>query len=134
VLNTHWFGDVRQTKIHTAKSFVPEPSASEDEAVTGKLKGYKSPGGDQIPAELIQAGGKTLHSEIHKLIKLIWNKEKLPHQWKEAIVVPIHKKSDKTDCSNYQVISLLSTSHKILSNILLARLTPYADEITGEHQ
>jgi hypothetical protein len=60
-----------------------------------------SQGFDQIPAELFFAGGETLHSDIHKLIKLIWNKEDLPHQWKELIVVPVHKKGDKTDCSNY---------------------------------
>jgi hypothetical protein len=65
---------------------------------------------------------------------LIWNKEELPHQWKESIVVPIHKKSDKTDWSNYGGMSLLSTSYKILSNIFLSRLTPYADEIIGDHQ
>jgi sorting nexin-29 len=88
----------------------------------------------QIPAELIQAGGETLHSEIHKLIILIWNKEELPHQWKESIIVLIHKKGDKTDCSNYRGKSLLSTSYNILSNILLSRLIPYADEITGDHQ
>jgi hypothetical protein len=64
---------------------------------------------------------------------LICNKEELPHQWKESIVVPIHKKGDETDCSNYRGISVLSTSYKILSNILLARLTPYADEIMGDH-
>jgi hypothetical protein len=68
--------------MHTAEPFVPEPSASEVEVPVGKLRRYKSPGIDQIPAELIQAGGETLHSEIHKLIKLIWNKEELPHQWK----------------------------------------------------
>jgi hypothetical protein len=118
----------------TAEPFVPEPSASEDEGVIGKLKRYKSPGGDQIPAELIQAGGETLRSEIHNLIKLIWDKEELPHQWKESIVVPIHKDGDKIVCSNYRGMSLLSTSYKILSNILLARLTPYADEIIGDHQ
>jgi hypothetical protein len=58
------------------------------------MKKYKSPGSDQIPAELIQAGGggEALHSEIHKLIMLIWNKEELPHQWKESKVVPIHKR------------------------------------------
>jgi hypothetical protein len=50
------------------------------------------PGSDQIPAELIQAGGESLHSEIHKLIMLVWNKEELPHQWKESIVVPVHKR------------------------------------------
>jgi hypothetical protein len=49
-------------------------------------------------------------------------------------VVPIHRKGDETDCSNYRGIPLLSTSYKILSNILLARLTPYADEIIGDHQ
>jgi hypothetical protein len=75
-----------------------------------------------------------LRLEIQKLIKLIRNKEELPHQWKESIVVPSHKKADKTDCSYYRGISLLSTTHKILSKIPLARLTPYANEITGDHQ
>jgi retron-type reverse transcriptase len=65
---------------------------------------------------------------------LKWNKEELPHQWTESNVVPIHKKSEKTECSNYRGISLLSTSYRILSNILLARLTPYADEIIADHQ
>jgi hypothetical protein len=66
--------------MHTAKPFVPEPSPSEAEVAIGKLKMYKSPSVDQIPAELLQAGGETLLLEIHKLIKLIWNKEGLPHQ------------------------------------------------------
>jgi hypothetical protein len=48
--------------------------------------------------------------------------------------VPVHKKGDKTDCNNYRGISLLSTSFRILSNILLSRLGPYIDEITGDHQ
>jgi hypothetical protein len=47
-----------------------------------------------------------------------------PEQWKESII-PIHKKGDKTDCNNYRGISFLSTAYKILSNFLLARLTPY---------
>jgi hypothetical protein len=44
--------------MHAAKPFVPEPSASVIEVAVGKLKKYKYPGVDQIPAELIQAGGK----------------------------------------------------------------------------
>jgi hypothetical protein len=44
------------------------------------------------------------------------------------------KKGDKTDCSNYRMISLLPTSCKMLSNILLSRLSPYIDEIIGDHQ
>ena len=52
----------------------------------------------------------------------------------ESITVPIYRKGDKTDCSNYRGISLLSTTYKILSNILLSRLTPHAEEIIGYHQ
>jgi hypothetical protein len=65
---------------------------------------------------------------------LIWNKEEFPHQWKESTVAPIHKKGDKTECSNYQGMSLLPTSYKILSDILLSKLIPYADKITGNRQ
>jgi hypothetical protein len=79
LLNVHGTGSVKQTEMHTAEPFVPEPSASEVEATTGNLKRYKPPGAAQIPAELIQAGWETLRSEIHKLIKLICNKEELPH-------------------------------------------------------
>jgi hypothetical protein len=96
--------------MDTAEPFVPEPSVSEVEVAVGKLRRYKSPGVDQMPAELVQAGGETLRSEVHKPIKLIWNKEELPHQSKESIVLSIHKKGDKTDSSNYRGISFLSTS------------------------
>jgi len=82
-----------------------------------KLKSHKSPGIDQIRAELIKAGGRTICLEIHKLVTSIWKKEKLPEEWKESIKVPIHKKGDKTDCNNYSGISLLPTTYKILSNL-----------------
>jgi hypothetical protein len=134
LLNVYRAGGVRQTEMHTAEPFVLDSSALEVELAIEKLENYKSTSVDQIPAELIQAGGETLHSEILKLMKLIWNKEELPHQWKESIVVPIHKKGDKTNCSSYRGVSLLSTSYKILSNNLLPRLTPYVDEIIGDHQ
>jgi hypothetical protein len=78
--------------IHTAEPLVPGPSLVEVEIAIGKLKSYQSPATDQIPAELIKAGGETLNSEIHRLICSIWNKEELPQQWKESIIVPIYKK------------------------------------------
>jgi hypothetical protein len=92
LLNVQWVGGIRQTEIQTA-----EPRICEAEVAIGKLKRCKLPGADQIPAELIQGEGGT-QSETYKLI---WNKEELPHQLKESIVVPIHKKGDKTECSNY---------------------------------
>jgi uncharacterized radical SAM superfamily Fe-S cluster-containing enzyme len=97
-LNVQGPGGIRQTEIHTAEPFVPEPSAAEVEVAIRKLKRYKAAGSDQI-----QAGEETLRSEIHKLTMLIWNKEELHHHWKESSVVPIHTKGDKTDCSNYRV-------------------------------
>jgi hypothetical protein len=74
------------------------------------------------------------HGEIHKLIISILNKEELPEEWKELIIEPVYKKGDKTDCSNYRGISLLPPTYKILFNILLSRLAPYAEEIIGDHQ
>jgi hypothetical protein len=68
------------------------------------LKVNNSPGIDQIPAELITTGGSKICSEIYKLINYVWNKEELPQQWKESIIVPVYKKGDKTDCSNYHAI------------------------------
>jgi hypothetical protein len=68
---------------------------------------------------MIQAVCEILRSEIHKLINSLWNKEELPDQWKESVIVPIHKKANKTDCINYRGISLLSALHNILSNILI---------------
>jgi hypothetical protein len=62
-----------------------------------KLKKCKVPGSDQTLADLIQSGGETLQSEIHKLINSVWNKEELPEQWKEYIIVPIYKKGDNID-------------------------------------
>jgi hypothetical protein len=78
--------------IHTAEPLVPESNMVRVEIAIGKLKKYKSPGTDQILGEVIKAGGETLHSEIHKLLHSVWNKEELPQQWKESVTVPIHKK------------------------------------------
>jgi hypothetical protein len=71
---------------------VPESSALEVELVIKKLKSHKSPGIDQIPAEPIKAGGRTIRYAVHELIISIWNKEELPEEWKESIIVLIYKK------------------------------------------
>jgi len=58
LLNVHGVNDIRQTYIHTAEPLVPEPSVFEIEMVIEKLNSHKSPGNDQIPAELIKPGGR----------------------------------------------------------------------------
>jgi hypothetical protein len=72
--------------------------------------------------------------KLYRLNCFIWNKEELPEEWKESVIVPIYKKGDKTECNNYRDISLLPTTYKILSNILPSRLIPYAKEIMRDHQ
>ena len=58
---------------HTAEPLVTDPSAFEIELAIEKLKSHKSPGSDQIPAELIKAGNRTIRFKIHKLIVFIRN-------------------------------------------------------------
>ena len=83
LFNVHGFSDVKQTEIHTAVSLVCELSAF-----------------DHIPAEQIKSGCRTICSEIHNHINSIFNKEELPEEWNASIIVPIYKKSDKSDCRN----------------------------------
>jgi len=63
--NVHGVKEIGQAEIHTAEPLVPEPSASEVELAIDKLKSHKSPGIEQIPAELITARGRTIYLEIY---------------------------------------------------------------------
>jgi hypothetical protein len=92
LLNVHNISDVRQTEVHMAETVVPGASRLEFGIAIAKLKKYKSPVSDQIPAELIQAGGEILQFAIHKHINSVWNMEELHDRWKKSIVVPVHKR------------------------------------------
>jgi hypothetical protein len=63
---------------------VTQPSAFEVEMSIEKRKGCRSQCIDQIPAELIEGGSKTICSEIHKVIHALWNKEDMPEEWKDS--------------------------------------------------
>jgi hypothetical protein len=75
LLIVHNVSEVRQIEVHTAEPLVPGPVRLEVKIAIAKLKKYKSPGSDQILAELIQAGGEILVSVIHKLINSAWKRE-----------------------------------------------------------
>ena len=81
------------------KPDIPEPSFLEIEHAIEHLKNHKAPRVDLIPSELIQAGGDQVrvYEEMHELIGLSGKKVLLPEQWKESIIVSIHKKGDKID-------------------------------------
>jgi hypothetical protein len=71
LLNVQRAGGIRQTEIHTAEPFVPDPSAAEVEIAIRKLKRYKEPGSDQIPAELNQTRGEREEYCILRYINLL---------------------------------------------------------------
>jgi hypothetical protein len=77
LLNVHRVIQARQIEIHTVEPLIPDSSSFEVEIVIAKLERYKSPGSDKILAELVEAGGETLWSDIYKLINSIRNKEDL---------------------------------------------------------
>jgi hypothetical protein len=122
------YRDVRHTEIHTVEPLVPLLSDFAVKLAIDKLKSHKSPGIDQIPTELITEGGRTIRYRIHIHSISIWNKEESPEEWKELIAVPIHKKENKTDCSDCRAISILPNTYKILTfwrrNFLLNFSTP----------
>jgi hypothetical protein len=115
-------------RFSVVRLLAPDPTPSEVQIAIAKLKRYKSPGSDQILAEVIQAGDK-IQSQIHKLLNSILNKEELPDQWKGSIIVPIHNKGDKTNYSNYHAINFIQNLLDVPS-----RLSPHIDEVTGDHQ
>src|SRR6478609_2863914 len=64
----------------------------------------------------------------------MWECERVPDEWKKAIIVPIHKKKDKMDCNNYRGVSILCYCSKVYSNILLRRMRKRTDELLAEEQ
>jgi len=89
LLNVHNGEETEEFEIHTAEPWIPEPREIEIKMSVKKLKIFKSPGMDNILAELIKAGGTPLIKELHKLITAIWRKEELPKEWKTSVIVTV---------------------------------------------
>lgn len=83
---------------------------------------------------MAQAESKILCSEIQKPFNSTSNKEEFSQLQKESIAVPIYKKCDNTNYSNYRWISVLPTTYKTSFNIFLSRLTRHVHKITVDHQ
>ena len=77
-------------------------------AAIKNLKKGKSPGEDNITAEMLQAGEECSVRMMHTLCNKIYQEEQCPADWGKAVIVPLFKKGDKKECNNYRGISLLS--------------------------
>ena len=98
------------------------------------LKSDKSPGFDNIPGELIKAGGEHMIEALHNICNKIWSNHIWPSSWTKSLVITLPKKGDLQQCNNYRTLSLISHPSKILLRIILNRLKPQAAEIIAEEQ
>ena len=83
----------------------------------------KASGGDEIPVELFQIL-KDAVKVLHSIFQQIWKFQQWPQDWKRSIFIPIPKKDNAKQCSNYPTIALISHASKVMLKILQARLLP----------
>ena len=95
----------------------------------------KSPGKYNIPAEIFKTAGPKALEHFHDILSQIWKEEKMPADFKDAIIVALYKnKGSKADCGNYRGISLLSIAGKIFARVILNRLITLSEQILPEAQ
>lgn len=110
------------------------PELFEVEKAIKQLRNNKASGGDEIPADILKLGGNEHVRQFHLLIFLIWNKEQIPEDLRDAIIVALFEKDDRSECGNYRGVSLLAAAGKVLARTLLNRLLPHAEEELPESQ
>ena len=89
---------------------------------------YKVSGGDGIPAELYQVLKNVAVKVLHSICQQIWKTQQQPQDWKRSGFIPIPKKGNAKDCSNYHTIVLISHASKVIFKILQAGLQQYVNE------
>ena len=82
----------------------------------------KASGGDGIPIELFQILEDDAVKVLHSICQHIWKTQQCPQDWKKSVFIPIPKKGNAKECSNYHTIALISHASKVMLRILQARL------------
>ena len=88
----------------------------------GSISTNKASAGDGIPAELFQILKDYAVKVLHSLCQQIWKVQQWPQDWKRSVFIPIPKKGNPKECSNYRTIALISHASKVMLKILLTRL------------
>ena len=104
------------------------------EAAVKALKIRKSAGVDNIPAELVQAGGKAMIDILTAICNKIWKTGEWLTTWTQSLVITLPKKGNLQLCQNYRTLSLISHPSKVMLKIILNRLQAQAEEIIAEEQ
>ena len=93
----------------------------------GSITMNKASGGDGIPVELFQILKNDAVKVLHSICQQIWKTQQCPQDWKKSILIPIPKKGNAKECSNYCTIALISHTSKVMLKILQARLQQYVN-------
>ena len=93
----------------------------------GSITVHKARGGDGIPVELFQLLKHDAVTVLHSICQQIWKTPQWPQDWKRSVFIPIPKKGNAKECSNYQTIALISHASKVMLKILQARLQQYVN-------
>ena len=109
---THLEPDILECEVKWALGSIMTNKASRDEA---------------IPAELFQILKGDTVKALHSICQQIWKTQKWPQDWKRLVFIPISKKGNAKECSNYRTIALISHASKIMLKILQARLQQYVN-------
>ena len=109
-------------------------SIYEVEKAIKNLKCGKASGVDEIRPEMLKYGGIVALQWLHRIIERSWAEGQIPEDWNKAIIAPIYKKGNKTECGNFRGISLLSVPGKIYASILEKRIREIVECQLGEEQ
>ena len=110
------------------------PSVEEVKRAIKALKDGKTPGIDQVYAEMLKADEQTTATVLTNILCDIWESEEAPLSWKTGLIVKLPKKGDLTNCNNWRGIMLLSVTYKVLSRVVLNRLTTTVDPLLRKEQ
>jgi len=88
----------------------------------GSITMNKASGGDRIPVELFQILKDDAGKAVHSTCQQLWKTQQWPQDWKRSAFIPIPKKGNAKECSNYRTIALISHASKVMLKILQARL------------
>ena len=106
-----------------------EPDVLECEVkwALGSITRSKASGGDGIPVELFQILKDDAVKVLHSICEQIWKTQQWPQDWKRSVFIPIPKKGNAKECSNYHTIALISHTRNVMLKILQARLQQYVN-------
>ena len=103
-------------------------------AALQSLEKGKSAGVDNIPAELVQAGGEDVITALTTICNRIWQTGEWLTPWTQSLVITLPKKGNLQQCQNYRTISLISHPSKVMLKVTLNRLKPQAEKVNAEEQ